>query len=359
MTPRFAVATREGRYPVFCGNPLGETLQAVWDPRWRGAAVIGDSNTLPLFGPVIEDALRPRVDLLASFSFPAGDVHKTRETKMVLEDQLLAAGFDRGSCVVAVGGGVALDMAGFVAATYLRGVSHLNVATSLLAQVDASIGGKTGVNTTAGKNLVGAFQQPNAVLLHTRALSSLPEEELRNGLAEAIKHAAIADIDLFETLEDWAASGSQVPDSELVGRCAAIKAEIVAEDEREQGRRAVLNFGHSVAHALEASSEHKIPHGRAVGVGLVLESRLALALGRMKEQDCGRLESLLRNAGLPTKPPCPYEHAAPFLTRDKKNRQGRLHFSLPSGLGRFDARDGQWTCAVDQGLVAKVWQEAV
>ena len=357
MTPAFTVEARAGAYPVFCGDDVAAGLAAAWDPRWRNAAVIGDSHTHPRFAPALEAALRPQVDRVVSLSFPAGEAHKTRATKEALEDALLAEALGRDTCVVAVGGGIALDVAGFVAATYLRGVPHVNVATSLLAQVDAAIGGKTGVNTAAGKNLVGAFHAPAAVFLDTAALTSLPVEERDNGLAEAVKHAVVADAGLFEALERFADTEERWPADELIARLAAVKAEVVDDDERELGRRAVLNFGHSAAHAIEGATDHAVPHGRAVAIGMRIEARLARRLGRLGDADGARLNALLDRLGLPRHAPCSFAEAAAFLRRDKKNRADTVHVALPSAIGSFAPTDGAWTRAVETATFAEAWEE--
>ena len=353
----FTISTSSGSgYPVLCGEDAATTIKSLWQTAWRQGVIIGDSNTVPLFAPSIEASIRPEVDQLLTLSFPAGDQHKTRETKRGLEDQMLAAGIDRSACVIALGGGVALDLAGFVAATYLRGLPHLNVATSLLAQVDAAIGGKTGVNTKKGKNLIGAFYPPKAVLLDTRALLSLPKQEQTLGLAEAIKHAIIADADLLSEIEAWVGRKDTRLDDGLIIRCAQIKADVVSADEHEQGRRAVLNFGHTIAHAIEAATSHRVPHGEAVGAGMVLEAWLAHDLDLLSEAECHRIESVISQVGLPNRPLCEFDAALPFLKRDKKNRESELRFALPKQIGMMATDGDSWTRAVDIDVVKQVWR---
>ena len=241
MQTVFEIVTRDGWIcPVLSGADPAAALISIWDPRWRQAVVLGDSTTGPRFGRPLAEALEGRVEKVLSLSFPAGERSKTRATKSRLEETMLSRGVDRSACVVAVGGGVVLDLAGFVAATYMRGIAHVNVATTLLAQVDAALGGKTGVNTRHGKNLIGAFHQPRAVLLHAGALKSLPRAEVRAGLSEAIKHAVVADAALFDEIEVWTRGrrARAFPHSLLV-RCVRIKAEIVNGDERDLGRRQI------------------------------------------------------------------------------------------------------------------------
>jgi 3-dehydroquinate synthase len=343
-------------YPVLCGTDVCPMLGQIWRPHWRQAAIIGDQNTSKLFAQPLAEALRSQCERVVQLSFPAGELHKTRATKEELENALLETGFDRASCVVGVGGGIALDVAGYVAATYLRGVAHVNIATSLLAQVDAAVGGKTGVNTPYGKNLIGAFHQPRAVLIDIAALSSLPEVELRLGLAEAIKHAVLADEELFNALESWAASDAgPIPPEHLVARCVEIKAEVVMRDERELAYRQVLNFGHTVAHALESASDHRVPHGEAVASGMVVEARLAERLCGFPPSASNRLVALLRQLELPTEPAVSFAEAAPLLGHDKKTRQGVIHCALPERIGQMHANDGRWSVPVELELLEQLW----
>ncbi|MEM7203654.1 MAG: 3-dehydroquinate synthase [Planctomycetota bacterium] len=344
-----------GSYPLLCGAGVAGALAALWQPAWRQAVLVGDSNTVPRFAAPLQEVLQSCADRVLTLTFAAGEASKTRATKEELEDALADGGIDRSGCIVAVGGGVVLDLAGFVAATYLRGVPHINVATSLLAQVDAAIGGKTGVNTSRGKNLVGAFHAPRAVLLDTEALASLPPAEYLGGVAEVIKHAMIADAELFAALERWADSGAaRLPDA-VVARAAELKAMVVAADELEQGRRAVLNFGHTAAHGIEAATDHAVAHGPAVAAGMVVEIRLAEALGLLSGEVGDRLEALLAKVGLPTAPQCGFAAALPFLSRDKKNLAGAIHVALPVRLGSCAAEAGRWTRAVDVAAFERAW----
>jgi len=276
-------------------------------------------------------------------SIPPGERSKSLRALAGIYDALVEARIDRGGAVLALGGGVVGDVAGFAAATYLRGIALFQLPTTLLAQVDASIGGKTAVNLAA-KNLVGVFWQPLAVHADVRTLATLPGRELRCGLAEAIKHAAIADAALF----DWTASSlglvarRDTPTlAELVARNAAIKAEIVASDEREStGAREMLNFGHTIGHAVEAVAGYRgISHGEAVAVGMSLEAEIGVRLGLTPAEDAVRLRQTLAEAGLPTR--MPGGSAALVLDRmalDKKVRAGKWRFSLMGQLGA--ARSG-------------------
>lgn len=347
-------------YPVFCGSKVALKLVQLWRPEWRRAALIADLTTERLFGRDLQKALENSgVDVL-SLSFEPGERHKTRETKARLEDAMLTAGLDRSSCVVAVGGGIPLDLGGFIAATYMRGIAHVNVATTLLAQVDAAIGGKTAVNTPQGKNLLGAFHHPRAVLLDTGALEQLPAVELKNGLAEAIKHAVLADPALFEQIESWAAKrDSDRPPDEIVARCVQIKSEVVAADDRDTGKRHILNFGHTVGHAIEHGTAHRTPHGHAVAIGMLIEARLAARAGWLTDAVCDRLEALLNTLALPTRPPCSFADAAAGLARDKKTRAGVVYCALPTNLGVTEALGdgpGGWSRATSLAQIEKAWE---
>lgn len=286
------------------------------------------------------------------FTFPAGEPSKTRETWAALTDGLLGAGFGRDAAIVALGGGVTGDLAGFVAATFLRGVPFLQVPTTLLAMVDASIGGKTGVDVPAGKNLVGAFHQPAAVVIDPEVLATLPREEWHQGLAEVVKHAVIADHDHFGELEHAAgglAAGSVEGIAPVIRRSVAIKAAIVESDEREEGRRAVLNAGHTVAHAVEQVSGFRVGHGQAVAIGLVIESRLGESLGLTEPGTSQRIAGLLAALQLPTAMPetLSAERVVRAMAMDKKNRAGAIHFSIPAAIGRMrGSGTSSWTVAV-------------
>jgi 3-dehydroquinate synthase len=286
---------------------------------------------------------------------PAGEQVKSRETWARLTDDLLERRFGRDSGVVSLGGGVIGDLAGFVAATYMRGLPYLQLPTTLLAMVDASVGGKTGVNTAHGKNLVGAFHPPVAVVADPLVLATLPSREYRAGLAEAVKHGLIADGRYFEWMEaHQPALLNRDPETvaHLVRRSVQIKAAIVSEDEREAGKRVVLNAGHTVAHALERSSDYQMPHGEAVALGLLVECAIAEQLHLARAGLGRRVAALLQGLGLPLKLSRPLDRGTLMNTmaRDKKNRQDQIHFVLPREVGRMDQSDG-WTRAVPSDAI--------
>jgi 3-dehydroquinate synthase len=282
-----------------------------------------------------------------ALTFPAGEASKTRETWSRLTDELLRLGFGRDIGIVALGGGVAGDLAGFVAATYMRGVPCLQAPTTLLAMLDASVGGKTGVDTPEGKNLIGAFHPPVAVLADPLVLATLPDREYRAGLAEAVKHGLIADRDYFGWIEansDALVARDPAALEHLVRRSVEIKAEVVGEDEREGGRRAILNAGHTVAHALEQATDFRLPHGEAVGLGLVAEAALSTGLGLATPEAGARVAALLERLGLPTRlrEPVGEERILAAMASDKKNRAGGIHFALPRGVGTM-GEGPEWT----------------
>jgi 3-dehydroquinate synthase len=286
-----------------------------------------------------------------TLTFAPGEQSKTREVWARLSDALLERGYRRDSGLIALGGGVTGDLAGFVAATYMRGVPYLQVPTTLLAMLDASVGGKTGVDTSHGKNLIGAFHPPVAVLADPAVLGTLPDRAYRAGLAEAVKHGLIADESYFEWMESAAAALSRRElDAlrRLIRRSVEIKAEVVSGDERESGRRAILNAGHTVAHALEQISHYELPHGEAVALGLIVECRLAERLRIAPEGLRQRVADLLTRLGLPARLPQELRPASIVgsMGTDKKNRNDRIHFALPARLGAMH-RGGGWTVPVD------------
>ncbi|HEY7613363.1 MAG TPA: 3-dehydroquinate synthase [Gemmatimonadales bacterium] len=345
MTP-VTVRHALGSYPVYVEPGLLARLSDLVErhlPRRRVALLADDSVYRLLREGRLGDARWEG----AALTFPAGERSKTRETWSRLTDQLLGMGFGRDSAIVALGGGVAGDLAGFVAATYMRGIPCLQVPTTLLAMLDASVGGKTGVDTPGGKNLIGAFHPPVAVLADPLVLATLPDREYRAGLAEAVKHGLIADRDYFAWMEGSAdALVARDPGAlqQLVRRSVEIKAEVVGEDEREAGRRAILNAGHTVAHALEQATEYRLPHGEAVGLGLVAEAALATALGLATPEPSARLAALLQRLGLPTRvgETVGQERILAAMASDKKNRAGGIRFALPRAVGTM-GEGPEWT----------------
>ena len=350
---------RDASYDIVIGRGLLAEL-----PRFLRAAapavayaVVSDSHVAELYGAplvarLVEGGLPARL-----FVFPAGEWNKSRGTWATLSDQMLGAQLGRDCAVVALGGGVVGDVAGFVAATYLRGVPYVQVPTTLLAMIDSSIGGKTGVDVPSGKNLLGAFHQPRLVVADLEVLGSLPPVQLAAGMAEAVKHGVIADADYFGFLETaHAAVLARDPGAleRAVTRSVEIKAEVVAADEREAGRRAILNFGHTVGHAIEATSRFDVLHGEAVAIGMACEARLAEALAIAAPGTAQRVRRLLERCGLPLERPtgASVDELLRVMQVDKKARSGTVRFSLPRAIGVMHGDAGAgWTVAAPEQLV--------
>ena len=345
-----------GSYAVIVRDGARADLAALLDERHPGAraAVLADTNVASTVGSPL-----PSAPLL---TFPAGEVHKSRTTWADLTDRLLAAHFDRHTVIVAFGGGVTTDLGGFVAATLLRGVPWIAMPTTTLAMLDAAVGGKTGVDTDAGKNLVGAFHPPSAVICDPGVLATLPDRNFREGLAEAVKHAATLD----DHYGDWIGRNVPVIASRdpatletLIRRSVELKADVVTDDERESDRRAALNAGHTLAHAIERATDYAVPHGEAVAIGLVLETRVAERMGIARAGTANRIAALLAALGLPIAPPAlDRERIMTAMQADKKNRAGVVHAALIASFGTM-ARNGEtWTHPLDLRLLTEVIQEA-
>ena len=330
-------------YPVV----IGADLLGQIGPRLAAAGFGGQCGLITservagLYGEPVADSLRQAGFHPVVVQIPDGEEHKNLAWLAVVQDRLLQSGIERRSAVVGLGGGVVTDLAGFAAATLLRGLPTALVPTTLLGQVDAAIGGKTGVNHVLGKNLIGAFHQPRLVLADVDVLGSLPRRELVAGTAEVIKYGAIRDATLFHQLERQVGELLQLRPEVLVpvvAACARHKAAVVADDEREErGGRAVLNFGHTIGHAIEALTEYReLLHGEAVAIGMVAAARVSRALGRCRPDTVERLQRLLKRAGLPTDIPSGLTPAALALAMrtDKKSADRRIRFVCLEDIGR-------------------------
>ncbi len=297
--------------------------------------IVTDSNVGRLYGERLAAALGAGTPVCA---LPAGEQHKRLEQIEMLCGAFIEARLDRSSFVVALGGGVVGDMAGFAAACFMRGIPFAQIPTTIVAQVDSSVGGKTGVNHPLGKNTIGAFHQPSAVLIDMTLLKTLPPRELRAGFAEVIKHGVIADADLFAYLESHAAeilAGNLSAIEYPVLRSCEIKAAVVAEDERETGLRAILNYGHTFGHGIEAVTGYaQYLHGEAVALGMHAAAHLAATLGLVDQGFVQRQEQCIRQYGLPVSwPELPVEETLALMRHDKKARQGALKFVVPDRIG--------------------------
>jgi 3-dehydroquinate synthase len=326
-------------------------------------AIITDSNVGPLYAKMVGDQLeKGSVEVLTT---PAGETHKTRENWAWLTDQMLTKRYGRDSAVIALGGGVVGDLAGFVAATYMRGIPVVQVPTTLVAMVDASIGGKTGVDTSAGKNLVGVFHPPAAVLADPQVLATLPLREMRAGFAEIVKHGVIADEPYLRLVASGAsemlsASGSTSDRMlSLIVRSMEIKADIVSRDEREEGLRKTLNFGHTIGHAVELVSGYSLLHGEAVAIGMALESRLAERIGIAQTGTAATITKVLQTAGLPTDllPGIDPDAVIEVMRSDKKGAFGEMRLALPLRVGAMAGAEAGWTVPVGDDQLREVLHE--
>jgi 3-dehydroquinate synthase len=337
MTVRLTVALQERSYPILIGSGLlGDAAVYAREVAATDVLVVTSETVGPLYLDRVRAALAGR--RVHALALPDGEAHKTLATVARIFDALAAAHLHRDACVAALGGGVIGDLAGFAAACYQRGVDFLQLPTTLLAQVDASVGGKTGVNHPAGKNLIGAFHQPVAVIADTATLGTLPPREFRAGLAEVIKHAMIADAAFLDWLDGHLEALLALEPEALahaVRRSCEIKAAIVAGDERERGRRAELNFGHTFGHAIETAAGYgHWLHGEAVAVGMVMAAALSQRLGWLAEADVQRIRELLRRAGLPVEAPrLGSGRARELMGMDKKVLEGRIRLVLLRRLG--------------------------
>jgi 3-dehydroquinate synthase len=342
MIENLTVGLGERSYPITFGNGILAGLGTACRDRRLGNTAVVITN--PLVGGLYGDAVRRSLVAggfaVSVIEIPDGEEYKNLETLKIIYDRLVDCGVDRGAFIVALGGGVVGDVAGYAAATFLRGIPFVQVPTTLLAQVDSSVGGKTGVNHEKGKNLIGAFYQPVLVTIDTHTLTTLPEREYLCGLAEVVKYGMVLDGEFFSYLEGHVpAILDRDTDTllSLVRRCCQLKAHVVEQDERESGVRAVLNYGHTLGHAVETLTGYsRYKHGEAVAIGMVQAARLAESQGVSDGGSTGRLVTLLRLLGLPVELPdfsaAAYRDA---IMHDKKVRDGGIQFVFNKGIGDF------------------------
>jgi 3-dehydroquinate synthase len=333
-------------YPIFIGSNLLPTLgkQCAKLGLGRRCAIISDANVARRYAKTAMASLRAAGFEPVLITVPAGETSKSLKAVQTCCDQLARHRLERKSFIVALGGGVVGDLAGFVAAVYLRGIAFVQAPTTLLAQVDSSVGGKVGVNLPAGKNLVGAFHQPRLVLCDLSALASLPMRQFRSGLAEVIKYGIIRDGALFGRLEkdlELLLERNPAVLAETVARCCEIKAEVVGQDEREGGLRAILNFGHTIGHGIEAISGYgKFLHGEAIAIGQVAAAKLSVAVSGLTAGEARRIEALFRRAGLPAAIQLSARQKARLfeaMRLDKKVSGGEMQFVLARRIGQVEA----------------------
>ena len=325
-------------YPIFIGKELLEQPELLLPYIGKGKVLVVTNEVVaPLYLEKVQTALcSSGCDALV---IPDGEQHKNLDTVIQIYDRLLAEKFDRSSTLIALGGGVVGDITGFAAATYQRGINFIQIPTTLLAQVDSSVGGKTGVNHPQGKNMIGAFYQPQCVLVDTSVLSTLPKREVKAGLAEVVKYGLINAADFFTWLEQHADGILQL-DPELVSNvvkvCCEQKASIVAKDERESGVRALLNLGHTFGHAIETAMGYGTwLHGEAVAAGMVMAADLSMRMGWLDQSQALRIKSTLAKFGMPVAPPAAIstETYIDLMSSDKKAERGRIRFIVLRAIG--------------------------
>lgn len=346
MITRVPVALGERSYEILIGAKILQTAADSLRPLQLGkrGVIIADETVAAIYGSRLQERLRQAGFETSLLTVPPGEKSKSLAQVAALYDKMLDAKLDRKSFLIALGGGVVGDLAGFVAATFLRGIAYVQVPTTLLAQVDSSVGGKVGVNLPRGKNLVGAFYQPKLVLVDTRTLESLPLREYRAGLAEVIKYGIIYDAKLFGQLEretDRILQRDLPLLENIVARCCEIKAEVVSKDEREDGVRAILNFGHTIGHAIEAVSEYADTlHGEAIAVGMVCAARLSERRGHLDAANMKRIEALLAKCGFAvTLKGADFDRLLAAMRLDKKALEGKIRFVLAKEIGSVFVTD--------------------
>jgi len=315
--------------------------------------IITDDNLYALYALPLKTYLGSHGLNISVISIPSGEKFKSRETKYFIEDKLFELGCGRDTCIIALGGGVITDLAGFVAATYCRGIPVIYLPTTLLAMLDASIGGKTSVNTSFGKNMIGTFTQPKAVFIDVNTLSTLPDSEYLFAFVEAIKHALIYDSQFFDLLYSNVEKIKKRDKSlltEIIRKSCDIKSKIVETDEKETGMRSLLNFGHTIGHALELMSEYSMSHGQAVAMGSIVESYLSFKLGLLKNDDFQKIKNIFQDYGvlLPIDMDITADHLKKSMILDKKSKNKIPHFVLLNKIGEAHLPKSGYTSSVSE-----------
>lgn len=358
------IKTVDDSYDIEVGYELAEQL--ITDLKnglvgnFAKFAVVTDSIVEKLYAKDILDRLNHAGYQAELFVFEAGEKQKTRQTKEMIEDAMLEKGFRRDCCIIAVGGGVVTDLAGFVAGTFGRGVPFINYATTLLAAADASVGGKTAVDTPLATNLIGLFNQPRKVYLDIATWKTLPRRQIASGLAETIKHACMASAELFAYLDahmEEIFRIEEAPCQYIANQNCRIKYEVVMKDERESGLREILNLGHTVGRAIETVSDYQLLHGEALSIGLIAEVNLALRFGYLSDTQRNAVIALLEKTGLPTQIPDYIDREALVkkLYTDKKVKNGQLRFVLQKGIGSVvEFADGVFATPVEEAIAREI-----
>jgi 3-dehydroquinate synthase len=343
-------------YPILIGNSISSLIAGAIKKNHKNKkiVVITDDNVKNICKTSILKALKP--DCL--ISIPAGEQSKTRKTKEKIEDELLKKKYSRDTLIIALGGGVIGDLAGFVASTYNRGISLIHIPTTLLAMVDSSIGGKTGIDTKHGKNLIGTIYQPDAVFADLELLNSLPKEEFLNGLAEIVKIAIISDKALFSFIEK---NNKKILGKEknallhIIKKSIELKKDVVEKDEKESGLRQILNFGHTIGHALEADSNYKGKHGHYVSIGMAVESKIAVETKNLKQNENKKIISLLKKLNLPTQVDdnININKIIEIMKSDKKTRDQKPRFIILKEIGKVKTENDYFSFEVDENIIKK------
>jgi len=331
-------------------------------------AIITDSNVRKLYGEKLYERLVNEGFIVDLISFSAGEESKVRATKEMIEDEMLAKGHRRDSCIIAIGGGVVTDLAGFVAGTFGRGIPFINYSTTILGSADASVGGKTAVDTPLATNLIGLIYQPKKVYIDLASWETLPKEQISNGLAETIKHACLADKSFFEFLEaniekllepNGIHNHPEICEHIAEKNCK-IKYEVVKQDEREANLRQILNLGHTIGRAIETLSNYSLLHGEAVAIGLAMQAQIGEKLGYVTKEEVERVIALIEKAGLPTKllDSMETEDVVQKLYTDKKVRKGKIRFVFQEGIGQIKQyEDGNYSIALEEDFIRKTIEE--
>jgi 3-dehydroquinate synthase len=346
-------------YEIHIGNGILDRIALLIDKNRKAGRyiIITDNNVARLHGGNFL-ALLKNIGLNADLiDFPAGEASKNIGTILDIADKLLKLGADRTTCLIALGGGVVGDMTGFIASVYMRGVSYVQIPTSLVAQVDSAIGGKTAIDLPSGKNLLGTFYQPSEVFVDLNFLNTLPEKEFENGLAEIIKYGIIDDEKMFRLLEENMDEVKQKEPAmmlKIVENCCRIKKSIVEIDEKEQGLRRILNYGHTLGHALEAVSDYKLSHGEGVALGMIAAARISEKKNYLNNDDTKRIEALIELANLPVNIPAslPADEIIKRLQMDKKKKGDTIHFVLLKKIGMPFINGG-----LDKEIIGEVIEE--
>lgn len=350
---------RTSSYPIVIGEALlqsDQLMEHLLALKVSHYAIITDKVVEQHHAKNLQQYLLRHQLKTALISFPSGEEYKSRSTKEFCEDKLLNLGLGRDTCIIGMGGGIVTDLAGFVASTYCRGVPSIMIPTSLLAMVDASIGGKTGVNVPQGKNLIGTITQPTAVFIDTATLKTLPQAEIKNGMAEVIKHGLIADKAYYEFLKANADKLLQLDAKlmeEAIHGSVKIKGQIVQEDESEKGKRRLLNLGHTVAHAIEVASKHEIPHGRAVAIGIIAESYLSMKMGYLQSSEFKAICDIIHlyRIELTWKGVIKASDLLDLMKLDKKSLKQKPRFVILKEIGMPLEFDGQYCTEADEKVL--------